>query len=138
VGQTGAALRTAAGQNLATIAGGHTLAETMFLGTLALLGLIGTKHGGHLLIQFKAGLPGSTTACFSCGLHFYNHLPMCFPKNGHKNPFFKKALSIIDDFYGPCQLYFFVFDCSFFLFSEQTQYLVPLELFAYHLYYTFK
>ena len=49
VGQTSAALRTTAGQNLAAIAGGHTLTEAVLLGTLALLGLIGTKHGGHLL-----------------------------------------------------------------------------------------
>ena len=50
VGQTSAALRTTASQNLAAIAGGHTLTEAVLLGTLALLGLIGTKHGGHLLI----------------------------------------------------------------------------------------
>ena len=49
VGQTSAALRTTASQNLAAIAGGHTLTEAVLLGTLALLGLIGTKHGGHLL-----------------------------------------------------------------------------------------
>ena len=50
MGQADAALGAAAGQHLAAIAGGHTLAEAVLLGTLALLGLIGTKHGGHLLI----------------------------------------------------------------------------------------
>ena len=65
VGQTSAALRTTAGQDLAAIAGGHTLTEAVLLGTLALLGLIGTKHGGHLLIRFQAGSPGPTTARFT-------------------------------------------------------------------------
>ena len=50
VGQADAALGAAAGQNLAAISGSHALAEAMLLGTLALLGLIGTKHRGHLLI----------------------------------------------------------------------------------------
>ena len=49
VGQAGAALGAAAGQNLAAVAGGHTLAEAVLLGALTLFGLIGTKHGGHLL-----------------------------------------------------------------------------------------
>ena len=49
VSQTDAALGAAAGKHLAAVAGGHTLAEAVLLGTLALLGLIGTKHGGHLL-----------------------------------------------------------------------------------------
>ena len=50
VGQTGAASGAAASQHLAAIAGSHALTEAVLLGTLALLGLIGTKHGGHLLI----------------------------------------------------------------------------------------
>ena len=53
VGQTSAALGTAAGQHLAAIAGGHTLAETVFLGTLALLGLIGTKLGDTSSFDLK-------------------------------------------------------------------------------------
>ena len=50
MGQTGAASGAAASQHLAAITSGHTLTEAVLLGTLALLGLIGTKHGGHLLI----------------------------------------------------------------------------------------
>src|SRR5699024_11259892 len=50
VGQADTALRTTASQNLATIAGSHTLTETVLFGALTLFGLIGTKHGGHLLI----------------------------------------------------------------------------------------
>ena len=42
--QTSAALRTAASQDLAAIAGGHTAAKTVDLGTMTLLGLIGTNH----------------------------------------------------------------------------------------------
>ena len=49
VGQAGAALRTAAGQDLAAVGGTHTLAESVLLGTLTLLGLIGTNHRVHLL-----------------------------------------------------------------------------------------
>ena len=60
----GLTLGAAAGQHLAAVLGGHTLAEAVLLGTLALLGLIGTKHGGHLLIRFQAGSPGPTTARF--------------------------------------------------------------------------
>ena len=42
VRQSAAALCTAAGQNLAAIGGGHSLAEAMHLGTVQLFGLIGT------------------------------------------------------------------------------------------------
>ena len=48
-GQLCSALCTAAGQNLAAVLGGHSLAEAMDLGSLTLLGLIGTQHGVHLL-----------------------------------------------------------------------------------------
>ena len=60
--QTDAASGAAASQHLAAIASGHALTEAVLLGTLTLLGLIGTKHGGHLLIQVKTGFPGPTTA----------------------------------------------------------------------------
>ena len=65
VAQAGAALRAAAGQKLAAIGGRHALAETVDLGTLALLGLIGTLHAGTPPVQFggppPAGAPHSTT-----------------------------------------------------------------------------
>ena len=48
-GQLCSALCTAAGQNLAAVCSGHSLAEAMDLGSLTLLGLIGTQHGVHLL-----------------------------------------------------------------------------------------
>ena len=44
VGQTGAAACTTAGDNLAAVGSGHSLAEAVLLGALALLGLIGTEH----------------------------------------------------------------------------------------------
>ena len=44
MGQTGTTLGTTARQNLAAVAGGHSLAEAVLLGTLTLLGLIGTEH----------------------------------------------------------------------------------------------
>ena len=44
MGQASAALGAAAGQNLTAVAGGHSLAEAVLLGALALLGLIGTEH----------------------------------------------------------------------------------------------
>ena len=44
MGQSGSSLRATAGKHLAAISGGHSLAETVLLGTLALLGLIGTEH----------------------------------------------------------------------------------------------
>ena len=50
MGQTGATLGTTAGQHLAAIGSAHSLAEAMFLGPLALLGLIGTDHAIHLFL----------------------------------------------------------------------------------------
>ena len=44
MGQASAALSAAAGQHLAAILGGHSLAEAVLLGALTLLGLIGTEH----------------------------------------------------------------------------------------------
>ena len=44
MGQTSAALGAAAGENLAAVLGRHSLAETVLLGALTLLGLIGTQH----------------------------------------------------------------------------------------------
>ena len=50
--QASAALCTAASQNLAAVLGGHALTETMLLGALTLLGLIGTNHAGTPPVQF--------------------------------------------------------------------------------------
>ena len=44
VGQTGAALGAAAGQNLSAVGSRHPLAEAVLLAALELLGLIGTEH----------------------------------------------------------------------------------------------
>ena len=44
MGQAGTALGAATGENLAAIAGSHSLTEAVYLGALALLGLIGTEH----------------------------------------------------------------------------------------------
>ena len=50
MGQTGAALRAAASQDLAAIGGTHTLTEPVLLGALALLGLIGTDNGVNRVV----------------------------------------------------------------------------------------
>ena len=44
VSQTDSALRASSGENLAAVGGSHSLAEAVLLGTLALLGLVSTKH----------------------------------------------------------------------------------------------
>ena len=43
-GQTLATLGTTAGEDLTAVGSSHSLAETVHLGALALLGLIGTEH----------------------------------------------------------------------------------------------
>ena len=43
MGQTSAAASTAAGEDLTAVGGRHSLAETVFLGALKLLGLVGTR-----------------------------------------------------------------------------------------------
>ena len=110
VSQTSAALGAAASQHLAAIAGSHALTEAVLLGTLALLGLIGTKHGGHLLIRFQAGLSGPTTASKGCGLLHFSR------KKGTKNPPSGNATPIIDEWKSICQPNFSVFWEKFFRF----------------------
>ena len=44
VGEAGSALRAAAGEDLAAVAGGHSLAEAVLLLALTLLGLVGANH----------------------------------------------------------------------------------------------
>jgi len=44
VGQASAALGAATSENLTAVAGSHSLTETVHLGALTLLGLIGTEH----------------------------------------------------------------------------------------------
>src|SRR5699024_7844478 len=67
VGQTGAALRAAASQDLAAVGGTHTLTEPVLLGALALLGLIGTNHVGTPPVQKSSGLPRPPQQPFGCG-----------------------------------------------------------------------
>ena len=55
--QASAALCTAASQNLAAVLGGHALAETMLLGALTLLGLIGTNHCLYTSCTVVAAVP---------------------------------------------------------------------------------
>ena len=43
-GQNLAALSTAAGENLAAVGSGHSLPETVDLGAVAIVGLVGTLH----------------------------------------------------------------------------------------------
>ena len=44
MGESVPALGAAAGENLASVSGGHSLPEAVLLGTLALLGLISSEH----------------------------------------------------------------------------------------------
>ena len=44
VAELGSALRSAAGEDLAAVRGGHSLAEAVLFLALTLLGLIGTQH----------------------------------------------------------------------------------------------
>ena len=48
VGKALSALCSAACKYLAAVSGGHSLAEAVLLGALALLGLVGTSHVGTL------------------------------------------------------------------------------------------
>ena len=57
MGQTSSALRSSASQNLAAVGSGHALTETMLLGALTLLGLIGTNHAGTPPVQFGGKNP---------------------------------------------------------------------------------
>ena len=58
VGETDAALGTTASQNLAAVGSGHVLTETMDLGAMTLLGLIGTNHAETPPVQIgKAQSP---------------------------------------------------------------------------------
>ena len=58
MGQTDAALGTTASQNLAAVGSGHALTETMDLGAMTLLGLIGTNHAETPPVQIgKAQSP---------------------------------------------------------------------------------
>ena len=43
------ALCSAASEDLAAVCGGHSLAEAVLLGTLALFGLVSADHRGHIL-----------------------------------------------------------------------------------------
>ena len=62
VGETSAALGAAASQNLATVGSGHALAETMDLGAMTLLGLIGTNHAETPPVQIGKAQRGSRAA----------------------------------------------------------------------------
>ena len=57
VGQTGSALRSATGEDLAAVCGGHSLAEAVLFLALTLLRLIGTKHGEVSFLNYAQRLP---------------------------------------------------------------------------------
>ena len=58
-GELLAALGATTSQNLAAVGGGHSLAETVLLGALTLLGLISADHVGHFLSYFSTILDGA-------------------------------------------------------------------------------
>jgi hypothetical protein len=112
IGQAGAALGTAAGQNLAAVGGGHALTEAMDLGAMTLLGLIGTNHAGTppVLIWLSAAFPAPPpqrprwTAVdkfmriqkrfgyYSCKFYFRQSF---LKKKSEKNRFFQKSQDIV-------------------------------------------
>lgn len=57
VGQPGTASGAATSQNLAPVGSGHALAEPVLLGTLTLLGLIGTNHSDTPPVSISSGKP---------------------------------------------------------------------------------
>ena len=59
VSQTGAAACTTAGDNLAAVGSGHSLAEAVLLGALELLGLIGARSS-HFVLPPEKNFAGST------------------------------------------------------------------------------
>jgi hypothetical protein len=64
VGEADAALGTTASQNLAAVGSGHALTETMDLGAMTLLGLIGTNHAETPPVQI-----GKAQRCRCAALH---------------------------------------------------------------------
>jgi hypothetical protein len=58
VGQTGAAACTTAGDNLAAVGSGHSLAEAVLLGALELLGLVGARSS-HFVLPPEKILPAA-------------------------------------------------------------------------------
>ena len=69
MGETGAALRAAAGQNLAAVCGGHALPKAVLLGALTLLGLIGTNHCLYTSCTVVAAMPPVHNSEKRCGFH---------------------------------------------------------------------
>ena len=100
MGQAGAPSGAAPSQNLAAIGGAHTLTEPMLLGTLTLLGLIGTDHFGTPPVRFSAEfLPPATTAAGQLRSSKKNPLHRIMPHD---------ANGIIAYFKMACQHYFLV------------------------------
>ena len=71
--QSGSALRTAAGQHLAAVGGAHSLAEAGFFASLALFGLIGSKHIGHLRFKIHCAWHFERSRCLRICLHRNHH-----------------------------------------------------------------
>ena len=61
MGETGAAACTTAGDNLAAVGSGHSLAEAVLLGALDLLGLIGARSS-HFVLPPEKILPAEPFA----------------------------------------------------------------------------
>ena len=61
MGETGAAACTTAGNDLAAVGSGHSLAEAMLLGALDLLGLIGARSS-HFVLPPEKNLPAEPFA----------------------------------------------------------------------------
>ena len=59
VGQPGTASGAATGQNLAPVGGSQALTEPVLLGTLTLLGLIGTNHSDTPPVSISSGMQAS-------------------------------------------------------------------------------
>ena len=100
---TGTALGTAAGQDLPSVAGGHTLPKTVNLGAVTLFGLIGTNHGDT---SYCMGNPGKARPQRR-KQHFLRGFPFPFVSR-HED-----AYSIIDHEGKACQPPFFIILFSF-------------------------
>ena len=71
VGQTLSSLASAACKHLAAVSVGHSLAETVFLGAVTFLGLIGSEHQKNLLSNRRRTLDSKC-----CGEYIYSGVRM--------------------------------------------------------------
>ena len=81
-GQLGSALGTAAGEDLTAVGGSHSLAEAVNLGSLTLLGLIGTNSGHFLTPPDKLCSTAANAAAATRVSYSVEHTTYIIPDRG--------------------------------------------------------